>query len=315
MIIAKVIGIFIFVLIGYVSTKVGWLPASASKHLSVIVLHIAAPCMAVTTMSETELSPEKITAILMMFLITIIGLMASMLIGILYNKITRVPAADHGVYITAFMFTNNGFMGFAISFTLFGNEGLFLMLMIGCMTVIFLYSLGIVIAKRDAAAKTGQATKKNSLKNTLKEIINVPIVGAIIGLTVFFTQIPIPDFLADILRSLGSLMTPLAMMVVGMQLTESNPRNMICNLHTVLTIIMRLILIPGLFFIVMSLFNMPDIWLAILTLNFLLPASAVIPSIFEQNGANSVRAAELTFLTTMFSIATLPVATVLLQML
>ena len=315
MIIAKIIGLFTIIFIGYGANKIGWLPISANKHLSIIVINIATPCMVVVTMADAEFTRDKILSILVMFLIGTVCYFVSQAIGFLFNRVTRVPAAERGIFANLLTFTNNGFMGYAIALVFFGREGLFLMVMIGCITPLFVYTGGAINAKKDAAVINGVILQKSSMRSMLKEVLNVPVFAAIIGLIIYFFQIPMPEPVHDVLSSLGAMMTPLAMMVVGLQLTESNAKDIIGNRHTVLMTVMRLVIIPVLFFLIMYPFGMPSLWLAVATLNFLLPSAVILSPVAAQFGANAKRTAEGIFLTTLFSMITIPIAAILLHML
>ena len=315
MIVAKIVGIFLIIFIGYGANKIGWLPVAANKYLSLIVINIATPCMVVVTMADAELTHDKILAILMMFLLGTLGYFASMAVGLLFTRVTRVPAPERGIFVNLLMFTNTGFMGFAISLAFFGSEGLFLMVMLSCISPLFVYTIGAAFAKKDAAVINGLPAQKNSIKTAFTEVLNVPVLASAIGLIIFFFRIPIPGPVHDVLSSLGAMMTPLAMIVVGLQLTESSARDIIGNRQMVLMVVVRLVVIPVLFFSIMYPVGMPVLWLAVATLNFLLPSAVIIAPIAEQFGANVKRAAEGIFLTTLFSMITIPIAGILLHML
>ena len=314
MVVAKVVGIFVLVLVGFVANKVGWLPVQSSRYFSTIVINISAPCMLIMSVADRELTDENIQAILIMFAVAIIGYIGQISFAKLFIRIRRIPRTEWGVYTNALVFTNSGFMGFAVALAIFGKEGLFLIAMINAMMPIFLYTFGMAFLRKDAAAIQGIIPEKESTATMVRKTINPPIIGTLIGLAIFFFGIPIPPAIGDVLSSLGALMTPLSMIVVGLQLTQSRPKDMIGNKNLLLLVLFRLGILPFIAFLVILPFNLPSIVTAIITLNFLLPTAAILPALADETGANAKLAAEATFLTTLFSIITVPVASVLLHM-
>lgn len=310
---AKVVGIFIIVCVGYVVTKLGVVPVSATRYLSSIVINIAAPCIVILTLSEAELSRERLASVAAMFVIAAAGVACSWAISLLFNRTLKVLPSERGVFSNNLMFTNFGFMGYSVALSAFGREGLFLMVMLGVVQSTCIYTIGMAHFKKDAAAITGIVPHRSSAAANVKEVLNPPIIGTLIGLAFYFFRIPMPEAAAEVLSSIGAMMTPLAMMVIGMQLTESDPRAIIRNKQLIVAVIMRLVVIPGLFFIIMYLCGLPWLWLAVAALSFLLPSATVLAPLAQQYGANAQRTAELIFLTTLFSIITIPVSTVLLH--
>jgi predicted permease len=314
-IVAKVIGIFAIVFIGYGANKIGWLPVQASRYFSVLIINVSAPCMLVMSVAGRELTGANIRAILLMFLIAVLGYLGQWLFAKLFIRIRRIPRTEWGVYINALVFTNSGFMGFAVALAIFGTEGLFLIAMMNATMPLFLYTAGTAFFRKDAAAINGVIPARESFGAAFRKAFNAPIIGTLIGLAVFFFRVPIPAAVGDVLSMLGGLMTPLSMIVVGLQLTQSRPREMIGNKNLLFVVFFRLILLPVIALLILLPFRLSGTMTAVATLNFLLPCAAILPALAEEAGANAKLAAEATFLTTLFSVITVPVASVLLHLL
>lgn len=308
-VLAKVIGVFIMVLIGYGANKIGWLPIESSKYLSKIVINIAAPCVVIHSMSQQELSQKTISVMFMVFGLAFAMYIFSWLLSMLIVKALKINTDQRGVYKNFLIFTNNAFMGFPVAYALFGSDGMFVMVLANVMMPIFLYTLGV-----HNLHKPGQleGTKFQVFKQRVKNMINPPVLSTLIGLAIFLLQIPIPVVIGDVLDSVGSMMAPLCMIVIGLQLTESSPTQVMTNHKLIIVSFFRLIIIPALMFTPLYLLNVDPLVICIMTLNAMLPCSAVCVALAEEYKNDVKLAAEGTFLTTLFSIATIPVIGVLL---
>lgn len=271
--------------------------------------------MLIMSIADREPNVSNTGAILLMFLVAALGYAGQLCFAKLFIRIRRIPRTDWGVYLNALAFTNSGFIGFAVANAIFGSEGLFLIAMINAITPIFLYTAGTAYFRKDAAAINGILPERVSVRSSIRKVFNAPIIGTLIGLSIFFLRVPIPPAVGDVLSALGALMTPLAMIVVGLQLTESRPKEMIQNTNLLLVALCRLVVLPVIVLLILLPFHLPQTMTATVTLNFLLPCSAVMPALATEVGANGKLAAEATFLTTLFSVITLPVASVLLHLL
>jgi predicted permease len=79
--------------------------------------------------------------------------------------------------------------------------------------------------------------------------------------------------------------------------------------------VLRLLILPVIFFLAVYFLPIPRLAVGVLTLNIMLPVAAVTVAFAEEHGRNAQLAAEGTFITTLFSMITIPVAAVLFSML
>lgn len=267
--------------------------------------------MVIVSMSGKEKNADSIKAMLTLVVISCIGFFVTWLITLVFAKIAKVPKIDRGVYNNFLLFTNNGFMGFPIAYAIFGAEGMFYMVIINCISPLFLFTYGVAVVKKSAS----DGKSKFSLATALKNFINPPLIGVCIGMIVFLLEIPIHAELNNFLSTIGAMMTPLSMIVIGLQLANSNIGEVAKNYRLLLMTVFRLVIIPLICFVLLLPFDIDNLIVAIALLNFLLPSAAILVTITEEYGGNVKLAAEGTFLSTLFSLITVPIATILLTML
>jgi predicted permease len=311
---SRVAGVFAMVLIGFVANKLGWLPSESSKYLSKIVVNIAAPCAVLHSMSTQRMSSGAAGLMLELIALSFGLYFISWLCSLLAVALLRVKKEDRGVYGCFLTFSNNGFVGFPIVLAVFGATGLFYIVISNIAGIVLLYTLGIAMIKKDAAVISNRKAPKESFVSRLKAVFDVPLDAALISFAIFLLQVPVHEDLQDMLSSVGSMMAPLSMIIIGIQLAQSSFRDVALNPRLIVISAFRLAIIPFLAFLVLKLFNIDSLVRCVLILSSAMPCAA-LPVVFAQEyGANAKLAAEGTFLSTMFSMAGLPVACILLTL-
>jgi predicted permease len=322
LVLGKIFLVFSLIFVGLFSCKIGWISPNASKSLSNIVINIAAPCVIISAMCAEKLDSKATGHILLLFSISFILYILITLLSFPLARLLKVEKSQRGVYRNFLVFTNNGFMGFPIALAIFGSKGLFYMVMVNIVTNFFIYSVGPANL-RSEADKRIHHTPAQHLHGILLEIKEVllqpPIICLIIGIIIMFGHIPLPSLAFDFLEIVGALMTPLAMFVVGINLSQSNPREVMLNHKLIVVCALRLAIIPGLIFLILMPLMLKGILsplsVGVITLTIALPCGSVPVALAEQYGNNPKLSAEGTFLSTLFSIGTIPVAGILLSML
>ncbi|MDR3295848.1 MAG: AEC family transporter [Clostridiales Family XIII bacterium] len=310
----KVAGVFIMVLLGYVTNKIGWLPLESSKYLSKIVINIAAPCAVFYSMCTKEMEEGAFWSVIVLLLgVTGLYFLAALL-SVAVTKLQRVQKKNRGVFANFMIFPNNGFMGFPVCLAVFGADGLFYMVLSNVSSIVLLFTLAIYFVKKDRNVETREKPARVPLGARLKSICSFPLVSALVSLAFFLLQIPVHEGVLEVFSSVGTMMTPLSMIVIGLQLTESNFRAVILDRSLTLMCLWRLVLIAGLVFLILMPFEIAPLIRCVIVLNFALPCASVPVALAEEHGADAKFAAEGAFLSILFSMVSLPIACVLLTL-
>jgi predicted permease len=312
MVIGRILGIFCIIFIGFGANKIGWLPAESGRALSRIVLNIAAPCVVVNAMSSQDLAGGDLGTIVLLLGIGAVQFAAVISLSFPLARLLGPAAGDRGVYRNFLSFSNSGYMGFPVAYAVFGQLGMFYMVIVNCVFNVFIFTFGIWNVRPAGGRARG-------LRGVARDIVNPVIISLFVGFFLLLMQIRLPQAVTDVLDSVGSMMAPLSMIVIGLQLTESRLGEVIRNGRLIAMSAIRLVGLGGICFLALLPFYMrgmlDPLVVGVLTLNLVLPCAAVPVMFAEEYGANARLAAEGTFLSTLFSIATIPVCGVLLAML
>ncbi len=303
---AKILSIFSIVLIGFVANKLGWLPIESSKYLSKILINIAAPGLILYSMSHEQMSENTLTPIIEVIALMFIVLIMCSLISIPTVKMMRVNKTDQGIYRLMLICTNSGFIGFPLALAVFGNEGLFFMILANAVFSIFLFTGGILLLTYDINRD------KKSLRDLLKSLISVPMVASISGLFIFLLNISFPEILENMLSTVGAMTTPISMLIIGIQLPGIKLKQMIMDKQLLSATIIRLILVPLVLFAILINFNFTPLALCIIVFAMSLPSAAMIVVFADEYDLNTRLASQGVLLTTSLSLITIPITAALL---
>ncbi len=303
---AKILSVFSISLIGYAANKMKWLPMESTRYLSLLLINIASPCLVLYSMSQEELTQAAVASVIQTAALMLLAMTAAAVMSVFIVRAMKVPLEDRGVYRTLLVLTNNGFMGYPLALAVFGEKGLFLMIIANAVFILYTYSVGIILLI--------SGKEKLSRIKTLKSMVSIPSVTSVIGLLIFILGIRLPSLLANFLETVGGITIPLSMIIIGIQLAESKTGEVLRNKHLFWTLILKLIVLPAILFGIFVWLPFPPFVLCIVVFAMAMPSAAIIPVLSEIYGTNTKLAAQAVFITTMFSLITIPIFAILLNL-
>lgn len=212
--------------IGYLMYCRKMISKQGSKELGNILLFAATPCMIIQSFL-TECTIQKVNQLMVSYLLAILGL----LIAILVSKLvfgSRFPMEHFGS-----AFSNAGFLGLPLVKMVLGTEAVFYVSAFVVLLNILQWTYGIyVISKRPDVIK-------------FKKILTNPVVDAfMIGLILFFLPVELPAFLSGTLNCMSQMVAPIAMIILGIYLAQTDIVAMFRDLPSYKCSLCRLIVIP-----------------------------------------------------------------------
>ena len=144
-------------------------------------------------------------------------------------------------------------------------------------------------------------------RKTLKKLVTTPVlVSVALGLVIYLGQIPIPGVVAEPVKLISGMNTPMAMFITGMIIAESNLGKIIRNVQISDMILLRLILIPLVCFGIYLAAGFTGMQAQVVFLLEACPCAAITSVFAVQFGYNEEMAAGSVVVTTLLSIITLP---------
>ncbi len=296
----SVLTLFLLMSVGFLFGRMGLLSGDTLSQVSRILLYVVTPCIMLTSF-EVERTAEN-QAQLLAALAAMAGLyVAYMLLSqVLFP---RAGEAHQGIMRFAAVYGNAGFMGLPLIQSVMGDEAM----------MVAVVGLGIfnAVSWTQGRALIG-GRKELSLK---KFALNPGIIGFVGGLLLYFTGWRFPGPLDSAVAYLGSLNTPLAMVVIGGQMAQADLVKVFSTRKLYLVSAVKLLAVPMLTALALLPFRPdPVIYVAAVILAGCPTAGAT--SLFAQSmGKDAALAAQQVTLSTLLCVVTLPVMASLAQLL
>jgi hypothetical protein len=292
--------LFALIFLGFFIGKRQIIRQECTPDLSNFILKVTMPvtvfCSIVDQQGSGMLGSCAVILVAAILLHAVTGI-----IGLLIVRILPIPDEEKGVWIYTCMLSNNGFMGLPLALSIYGSRGMFLMALCNVVTNFVIFSVGIKLLTWKYPVK-----ERISLKKMLLNNINIAVV---IGFVFYFANIPVPDAVDQLLTYISNITSGLSMIVVGLSLSRLPFRAVFEDKKMFLLAALRLLILP---FAVIVILNVLPIELdqtlkSVLILTAALPASSAQSMIAEQYRTNTSAAGRAVFITTLFSVITVPI--------
>lgn len=284
----QIVIMFLYMAIGGLLFQKGLITKEGSKSLANLLLYVVLPCVVVKSFCVAR-TPERMSGLLVSFLAALGILLLAMAVSHLLFK--KNPIDDFGA-----AFSNAGFMGFPLVAAVQGSEAIFY----AAGFVALLNALQWTYGQSLISGDPGYRSPKAILKNPL-------VLSLLLGILLFCFEIPVPAIASDLLAALAALNAPLAMVILGVYLAQTDPKTLFNDPHLYVVAAARLVLIPLLTILVLKL--LPAQYAAIAT-TLVIVAAAPIGSnvaVYAQKlGKDYAYAVRGVCLSTLLSAITMP---------
>ncbi len=300
----SMIELFIIIFVGYFVYKVKIVDDNFVKKFTKLILDVTLPAMilaSVLRLEERQAFSDVITAILTsaaLFFIILPG------IGFILAKIIRAKKEQIGLYTFMNAYSNVGFMGFPVIENLCGSVGLFYAAIFNLIFNLSIYTFGIWMMNKG---------RENAAKFDPKLLLSPGVLLSVLSIVIYFLNIKAPVIISDTIYSIGSMTSPAAMLLIGCSLAKMNLKSVFGEIRMYPWIIMKQLIVPLLLWFPLTFVIKNEL---VLMITYILIAMPVANSavLFATNyGGDSELAAKGVFLTTLFSLVTVPVCILLVQ--
>lgn len=291
-IINKVISLFLIMIIGVYGSKKKIITPMINKGLTNILLEITLPCLVISSFIF-DMDNQLKNNIIKCFIYSPIVLITTIFIS--YIALFPIKSDKKIIMQFANVFSNCGFIGFPIIYSIFGGEGVIYASIFNMFFTIALWTYGIILFN-------GNIEKKD-LK---KVFLNPSIIAVIIGLIILIFNISIPEVVYSTLDLVGGVTSPLSMIIIGVILGNSNILNYLRDYTIYYSSILKLLVLPVVLIIISKIINDNSIVVKTLTIITAMPAAAMTSILAEKFDKEKEYSAVIIFITTLFSLITFP---------
>ena len=298
------ITLFAIVVVGYVAGRLGYFENGFDRHLSRLVINITCPALILSSSMSGELPDRRyILPLLGISILTYVLLTAAA--WVLSRILTR-KVADRGVVAFALVFGNVGFMGYPVVASIFGHQAVFYAAVLNVVNTFAVFTIGTMMITGGEGSDAERFSKK--------VLYSTPMLSAYLSMLIVALGIDnIPDYVSQPLTMIGNITVPAALLIIGSSMSHLPLRALMGNLTVYGTTLFRLALLPvGVHFLCLALGFDPFVT-SINTVVIAMPVATYGTILCLKYNRDTTLIAEVTFITTLLSMLTIPLLVLLLR--
>lgn len=293
--------LFVYMLVGYYAEKKGILTPTSRKGITDLLVSILLPCMVFSSFNQEftpELMKQGASMLLIAFCLSFIAL------GVGKICFNRYPHNRKTILQYGTLVANSGFAGLAVVEGAYGAEGVFLASIFIIPNRIFMWTAGVSFFQSEDGKKSPQEMLKTIL-------LNPGIIAVFLGLGRMILGIPLPSYIGNAISALGSCTAPISLVIIGGILSQVDWRT-VFDKDTFFATGMRLITLPAIALGLMKVLQFPELETAVTVILTGMPMGSTTAILAEKYGADSKFGSQCVFVSTLFSLFTVPILTLFL---
>lgn len=299
----EIIKLFVIMFMGYAVVKAGLMKSSESKSVSVIMVYLVIPCVILNAF-QVEYTPDVQKGLLL----ACAAAVAVHILFLLLTAILKKPLHLDVIERATIIYSNAGILVIPLVQELLGQE-----YVIYSSAYIAVQLILIWTHCKNMLCEEDKLEWK-------KVLLNVNIISIIAGVVLLIFRIQLPSGAQDVLNMMNNMIGPLGMLLAGMVIAEVPLKTVFTRKRSYLSAALRLFIYPvfvlGLMKVIQTFASIQDSKQILLTvyLASITPACATVTSMAQLYDKDAAYSSSLYVLTTLLSIATMPVMVGLFEM-
>lgn len=298
--------VLIMISIGFYISRHHWLTTETENFIAKFVTVICLPPYMVMSMLK-NFTQKQFLSMVGGLIVPILSITLCCIIAHILGHFF-IAENRRGVFASMFYGANTIFIGLPLCITLFGDAGASYVMLYYIVNSAFFWILGVY----DIAADGGKKEKLLSL-HTIKSICSPPVLGFIVGLMLVLFNSQLPEVLTKSFNYVGNMVTPLAMIFVGIAISKGRFSDISWNKELFLVLLGRFIVSPLTIFFLQRFISLPTLMGQVFVILAGMPAMTNTSIIAKAYGGDYQYAAQATIVSTFLAAFTIPVYMLLIK--
>lgn len=291
--------LFTMVILGYAACKLGYMGDKFDKKLSSIVVDITCPLLVLSSVMGDEM-PDR-SLILPLVGVGFLTYIILLVFGFWVPRFISKNHDDQGMIGFSLMFANVGFIGYPIVASIFGPKAVFYAALLNVPNTFFIFTAGVMLVKGEYSIRQFNP----------KVLLSPALIGAFIAALLVAFGVHTPEMIARPITMVGNITVPAALMIIGSSMARLPLREIIGSGKVYATSFLRLVIVPLSVYFLFRLCGVNTLINNINTVVIAMPVASFGTMFGMKYGRNPSLMTEATFITTLFSIITIPLITLL----
>ncbi len=288
--------IILMIALGFVTTKIGIMTGDMKKLLSNFLMKIVLPINIISSACQKYSAANGIGMLKVLLISAVYYAAALFILTVICKK--RIAKDKKAIFINLSVFANVGFIGFPLLQELLGNVGTLYTVAYNMAFQLFFFTYGMFLMKND-----GELSVKAIFKNSI-------IYFSIASIALYFSQLRFPEFVDSALSSVGAMMVPLSMIIIGYEIAAMDMRRLYRDKMAYIVSFIRLVAAPVLMLIAMKILGIQHDVAVAVTILTALPSGSLTVIAAEDYGMDTAQAACAVAQSTVLMVVTLPIVVI-----
>lgn len=293
--------LFTIVVLGYALCKLGYMGDKFDQKLSSIVIDVTCPALILSSVMGAEL-PDR-SLILPLLGIGFLTYILLLVFGFWVPRFVAKNRDEQGMIGFALMFANVGFIGYPIVSAIFGPKAVFYAALLNIPNTFFIFTAGVMLVKGEHNMKSLSA----------KVLFSPAMIAAFVAALMVAFGVRTPDIIARPVTMVGNITIPAALMVIGSSMARLPLKEIIGSPKVYVASLLRLVVVPLSVYFLFRFCGVSDVINNINTVIIAMPVASYGTMFCLKYGRNPSLMTEMTFVTTLGSILTIPLITLLFK--
>ncbi len=292
--------LFMMVIVGFCCNKLHYMDQDFNRKFSSLILNITAPFLILSSvMGSTLPAKEDILPVLIAGLSSMIF---AMIVAIPITMLLRIKKADAGVYRFMLIFGNINFIGFPVVGLMFGQEAIFYASVLTIPFYFFIFLLGVIMV----TSGRGKATF------SWRMCLSPCLIATYIAILLVLFEVKAPATVSEACKLIGGLTVSGSLLIIGSTLAELPVLHMLGTPRLYAITAIKLLGLPAVIYGIFCLTPLEKKYADVLVILAGMPVASIGTMLCLKNGVDSKTMAQGTFLSTLFSIVSIPLLAILL---
>ncbi len=293
--------LFIIVMLGYVLCKLGYMGDKFDQKLSAIVIDISCPALILSSVMGDRM-PDR-TLILPLLGVGFLTYFVLLIFGFWVPRLITRNHDEQGMVGFALMFANVGFIGYPIVSSIFGPEAVFYAALLNMPNTFFIFTAGVMLVRGEYSIK----------RLNPKVLFSPAMLAAFLAALIVALGVRMPEVVARPVTMVGAITVPAALMVIGSSMARLPLRQIMGSAKVYVASAVRLLVVPVAVYALFRVCGVSAVINDINTVVIAMPVASFGTMFCMKYGRDPSLMTEITFVTTVASIATIPLITMLFR--
>ena len=284
----KMLMLLVMMSIGFLAGKTRVVSVESNHMLSLLINKITMPCLVVysSVCNAHSMSNRELLILLGIYFVSFVLMIV---VARLFRLLVSPERGHAGIYELLLIFPNSAFIGIPVASAIYGESAVFYLSMYNLPFYVALYCYGVNLIQDTPVRKID-----------FHQMLSPLMIASLLGVELYLCDVRLPALLTEPMQSVGQISTPGAM------------KGILRNWRLPALTVVKLVIAPVIARPLLGLFVRNAEMLGIVTLTVAMPSGSISSLLAAQYEKDEDLAAEAIFLTTICSVATIPLMVMLL---